>query len=321
MRHPSRRALDPGGPKARPGSIARSQMKHEDAMDRPTDRPCPPPRSDTKPPSFAVPKLACDCHAHIFGPVDKYPYSDNRSFTPPDASPDAFLKMLGALGIERMVVVQASCYGTDNRRTVDAIAEIGLHRARGVAAIDLNTPDETLKQLDRAGIKAARFVTTGAGGPAVEQLPAVARKVAPFGWHIEAYMPSTQWAGLVDIIPTLPTGFVLDHMGGVTTRESENDPGFKAVLKLLESERCWVKLCGYRGSVAGYPYADVTPLARRLAAHAPDRCVWGSDWPHTVVPGIMPDDGLLLDLLAQWIPDAAQRQRILSDNPARLYGF
>jgi predicted TIM-barrel fold metal-dependent hydrolase len=285
------------------------------------DRPCPPPRSDTQKPKFAVPANACDCHAHIFGPVTKYPYSEVRSFTPPDASPDAFLKMLGTVGIGRMVVVQASCYGTDNRRTADAIAEIGLHRARGVAAIDLNTSDETLRALDRAGIKAARFVTTGAGGPAVEALPAVARKVAPLGWHIEAYMPSTQWAEIADVIPTLPTGLVLDHMGGVNANETENDPGLKAILRLLESERCWVKLSGYRNSVAGYPYADVAPLARRLQAAAPDRCVWGSDWPHTVVPGTMPDDGMLLDLLADWFPDAATRQRILVDNPARLYGF
>lgn len=285
------------------------------------DRPCPPPLSETTPPSFAVPKLACDCHAHIFGPADRYPYSKVRSFTPPDAMPDKFLRMHSVLGIERMVIVQASCYGTDNRRTVDAIAEIGPHRARGVAAIDVDTPDATLKELARAGIKAARFVTTGAGGPAVEQLSAVARKVAPLGWHIEAYMPSRQWAELADVVPGLPTGLVLDHMGGVATNETENDPGFRTVLRFLESERCWVKLCGYRNSVAGYPYADVAPLARRLASLAPDRCVWGSDWPHTVVPGTMPDDGFLLDLLAGWIPDEAQRKRILVDNPARLYGF
>lgn len=285
------------------------------------DRPCPPPLSDIRPPSFEVPKNATDCHAHIFGPAGKYPYSAVRSFTPPDALPEAFLRMLGVLGIERMVVVQASCYGTDNRRTVDAIAEIGRDRARGVAAIDVNTTDAELKALDSAGIKAARFITTGAGGPAVAQLPAVAKKVAPLGWHIEAYFPSAQWAELASVIPTLPTSFVLDHMGGVAANETESDPGFKAVLRLLESEHCWVKLCGYRNSVAGYPYADVVPLARRLAALAPDRCVWGTDWPHTVVPGTMPDDGFLLDLLAEWIPDAAQRNRILVDNPARLYGF
>ena len=158
-------------------------------------------------------------------------------------------------------------------------------------------------------------------GAAIEQLSSVARRVAPFGWHIEAYLPGRQWAELADQVAALPVPVVFDHMGGVAANAGENDAGLKTILKLLDSGRCWVKLCGYRASVTGYPYADVVPLARRLAAHAGERCVWGSDWPHIGITGVMPDDGFLLDLLAEWVPDKRLRDRILVDNPAQLYGF
>jgi predicted TIM-barrel fold metal-dependent hydrolase len=281
----------------------------------------PPPLSTTNAPKFAVPKGACDTHAHIFGPESRYPYAANRAYTPPDASIADFLRMLGALGVERSVIVQPSAYGTDNRRTADAVAELGMTRARGVAAIDSNTNTDTIAALDKSGIKAARFITYGSGGAAIEQLASVAQRIAQFGWHIEAYLPGRQWAELASIVETLPTQIVFDHMGGVSANAEENDAGLKAVLKLLDTGRFWVKLCGYRNSVTGYPYTDVAPLARRLAAHAPERCIWGSDWPHIGITEVMPDDGFLLDLLAEWVPDEGLRNRILVDNPAKLYGF
>jgi predicted TIM-barrel fold metal-dependent hydrolase len=219
-----------------------------------------------------------------------------------------------------MVVVQPSVYGSDNRRTVDAVAELGLHRARGVVMVDENVGLADLRRLTDSGMRAARFITTASGGPSLDNLPGVARRVAEVGWHIEMYVPPQLWPELLPIIATLPVPVVFDHLAGLPAGVDAHDPSLRGILELLSSGRHWVKLCGYRNS-AGHPYADVAPLARRFVAEAPDRCVWGSDWPHTSIDGYMPDDGELADLLADWVPDPALRRRILVDNPATLYGF
>lgn len=283
--------------------------------------PCQGPREVTNPPRFAVPALACDCHSHILGPTERYPYVPNRSFTPPDASPEAYLAMLGALGVERMVVVQPSVYGSDNRRTADAVAELGISRARGVAMVGEAVGTAELKALDDAGIRATRFITTAGGGPSLDNLPGVARKVAEFGWHIEMYVPLDTWPKVLPVVATLPVPVVFDHMGGLRADTSENDPLMTEILRLVETGGHWVKLCGYRNSLTGYPYADVATLARRFVDRVPERCVWGTDWPHTAIKGHMPDDGELMNLLEDWAPDAGTRHKILVENPARLYRF
>jgi predicted TIM-barrel fold metal-dependent hydrolase len=229
--------------------------------------------------------------------------------------------MLDTLGIDRMVVVQASVYGSDNRRTVDAVAEIGLDRARGVAMVPGDVSPAELQRLDDAGIRATRFITFARGGPTIDQLPEVAKAVAPFGWHIEMYLPLAQWEQILPIVKDLPVPVVFDHMGGASAGTDDSNPVVKAMLRLLEAERAWVKLTGYRGSLAGHPYSDVRDLCGMFASAVPERCVWGSDWPHTNVEGHMPDDGELLDLLTDWAPDEATRKRILVDNPAKLYRF
>jgi predicted TIM-barrel fold metal-dependent hydrolase len=282
---------------------------------------CQEPKIASRAPRFSVPAGACDCHAHIIGPVEAYPFVGNRSFTPPDASVDAFLGMLSVLGLERMVIVQPSVYGTDNRRTVDAVRTLGSARARGVAMVGAGVTADELRALDDAGIRATRFITTAGGGPSLDELPAVARKVAAFGWHIEMYVPRATLPSVLPIVSTLPVPVVFDHMGGLPADAEANDALLTEILRLLESGRHWVKLCGYRNSVSGHPYGDVMPLARRLIAAAPERCVWGTDWPHTAITGHMPEDAELLDLLADWAPDAAIRYRILVENPARLYRF
>jgi len=245
----------------------------------------------------------------------------DRSYTPPDALPEDYLRMLGTLGIERMVVVQASCYGEDNRRTAAAVRELGLQRARGVAMVGASITEAELQALDDTGIRATRFITTAKGGPSLEQLPAVASKVAPFRWHIEMYLPPAIWPDVLPIVERLPVPVVFDHMGGMMADTSIADPIFRRILWLLESGRCWTKLTGYRPSVAGPPYTDVMPLARHFIEHAQDRCVWGTDWPHTNIEGYMPDDGDLLDQLGEWTADPGVRKKILVDNPATLYGF
>ena len=282
---------------------------------------CQPPRKETKRPRLAVPGLACDCHSHIFGPAAQYPYTSNRSFTPPDALIPEYLAMLNTLGVERTVVVQASVYGSDNRRTASAVKELGLHRARGIAMVDQDVSNETLRALDACGIRGTRFITTVKGGPSLDNLPGVAGKIAEFGWHIEMYVPRHLWQDLFPVLKTLPVPVVFDHMGGLSADTTNEDPDLKGILALLESGKCWVKLCGYRASLTGHPYVDVTPLARRFVTTAPERCVWGTDWPHTTLTGYMPDDGDLMDLLLDWAPDEATRKKILVDNPAVLYGF
>jgi len=282
---------------------------------------CQPPRAVIKKPALKVPPLSCDSHAHVLGPPSKYPYVANRSYTPPDAVPSDFLRMLGVLGMERMVVVQASCYGEDNRRTIDAVQELGVHRARGVVMVGATIDERELQAMHDAGVRATRFITTAKGGPTLDQLKDVAARVAPFGWPIEMYIPISAWPEVLPIVERLPVPVVFDHMGGMMANTPPGDPVFKRIIALLESGRCWTKLTGYRPSVAGPPYADVAPLARYIIAHAPDRCVWGSDWPHTNIEGYMPDDGELLDQLGTWVDDEATLAKILVDNPAALYRF
>lgn len=284
-------------------------------------KPCQPPRAVIKKPSLAVPALACDCHAHILGPPSKYPYVKDRSYTPPDALPSDYLRMLGVLGMERMVVVQASCYGEDNRRAVDAVQELGVHRARGVVMVGADVAERDLAAMHAAGVRATRFITTAKGGPTLDELPEVAARVAPFGWPIEMYIPVTAWPAVLPVVEKLPVPVVFDHMGGMMVDTPRDDPVFRRIIALLESGRCWTKLTGYRPSVAGPPYADVAPLARYFIERAPDRCVWGTDWPHTNLDGRMPDDGELLDQLGTWVDDEATLAKILVTNPARLYGF
>jgi predicted TIM-barrel fold metal-dependent hydrolase len=283
---------------------------------------CQPPRADTRRPVLVALAKSCDSHCHIVGPEARYPVSPDRSFTAPDALTGDYLQMAGALGIERMVIVQPSFYGADNTRTVDAIAELGQHRARGVAMISPGISDAALAELDAGGIRAARFITTAGGGASIADLETVARKVAPLGWHVELYVPPASWPEILPVLERLPVAAVLDHMAALSADLTRNDPAVvKAILRLLDTEKAWVKLCGYRASVVGHPYADVAALARMLIDHAPGRCVWGTDWPHTNIRGYMPDDGDLLDLLLDWAPDEATRKAILVDNPTRLYGF
>lgn len=280
----------------------------------------PSPLQKISKPAFAVPKLSCDCHAHILGPTDRFPLAATRSYDPALTPPPVYLRMLGQLGIERMVVVQASCYGADNRRVVAALDEIGRHRARGVAIVTDTTPEAELKALTDSGVRAARFITTAQGGPTLDKLPAVARRVAPFGWHAEVYVKN--WGALLPLVQDLPIPVVFDHLAGVSADAPADNEVLTAALRLIDRGKAWVKLSGSRNTLTGPPYTDVAKLAQRFVKHAPERCVWGSDWPHVHLEGRpMPDDGVLLNLLQDWAPDEAMRKRILVDNPAKLYEF
>jgi predicted TIM-barrel fold metal-dependent hydrolase len=274
----------------------------------------------TRAPKQQAPALSCDCHFHIFGPFDRFPMDPNRSYTSPPALVADYLAMAETVGLQRMVVVQASIYGTDNAVTLDAIAQFGLHRARGVAVIDDSFDDAALRRMHQQGIRGVRFNMVSGNGTPEDQLEALARRVAPLGWHIQIYADGPKLLAIGGLLAGLPVEVVIDHCGGVKAGLGVQHPQFQALLRLLDSGRAWIKLSHYRASSTGAPFADVEASVKALVAAAPERCVWGTDWPHPQMDPA-PEAGLLLDQLFAWVPDAGVRQKVLVDNPARLYGF
>jgi predicted TIM-barrel fold metal-dependent hydrolase len=275
---------------------------------------------DTRALKQKAPALSTDCHFHIFGPFDRYPMSAERTYTPSEALVPHYLRLAETIGIQRMVVVQASIYGTDNAVTLDAIAQFGLHRARGVVVIDEGFDDAVLKRMHEQGIRGVRFNMVSGNGTPEDQLEALARRVAPLGWHIQVYAEDEKILELESLLARLPVEVVIDHCGGVKAGLGVGHPQFQALLRLLDSGRVWMKLSSYRASSAGAPWTDVAANVRALAAAAPDRCVWGTDWPHPQMDPV-PEAGVLLDQFFAWVPDEAVRRRILVENPARLYRF
>lgn len=279
-------------------------------------------------PKLLAPPGACDCHCHVFGPVDRFPYVAARNYTPPEAPLESYLALMKHLGVERTVIVQPSIHGFDNAVTEDAIACIG-ENARGVAVVDPEIDARELKRLDAAGFRGVRFNLYHKGGSTpLDALEALARKVAPLGWHVQIYMFGKDLVDVGPRIKTLPTEVVIDHLGHFDIRQDTRQAGFRELLRLMEKGRAWVKICPYRFDVTGYPYPKAKPFVLELNEVAPDRLVWGTDWPHPDVPGPvegengeMPDDGKLLDALSAWFDDKAVIERILAENPARLYAF
>lgn len=287
--------------------------------------PCAPPDFAPRKPRFALAPLACDCHAHILGPASRYPYSSERVYTPPDCLAGDYRAMLATLGVERAVLVQPSVYGADNTVMLQALREAG-PAFRAVAVVDRSVGDDALDSLHAAGVRGVRInvvdVKEGQGTLPLAQLRSLARRIARLGWHMELLAHVDELAGLDQDLADFPVDVVFGHLGYMRTDKGIDAPGYQGLLRLMQRGRCWVKLTGpYRISGGAMPHADVTPFARALLCAAPDRVVWGSDWPHVMVKGPMPNDGDIADLLLDWIPDEDLRRRVLVDNPARLYGF
>lgn len=283
--------------------------------------PCQAPLAEVRPPAFAIPDLACDTHAHVIGAPERYRMVPDRSYTPPPASEAAYLNMLGALRMTRGVLVQISVYGTDNRCMLETL-HAHPQRLRGVAVVEPEISDADLETLAAAGVCGVRINVLFRGGMPMDALERLAARIAPLGWHVQLLMDARDLTELGDRIARLPVDVVFDHMGHVPVGAGTGHEGFQRLMRLMRDGKAWAKLSGaYRVSAEGAPFHDTLPFARVLAEAAPDRCLWGSDWPHVAVPGPMFDTGDLLDLLPLWVPDAALRQRILVDNPARLYRF
>lgn len=279
---------------------------------------CAPALDVTGTPTWRAPPGSCDAHFHIFGPYERFPLDPARPYTPPPATIPHYRSMADKLGLTRFIVVQASVYGTDNRVTLDAVDQFGQANARAVVVIDDSTDDAALRAMHQAGARGVRFNAHTGNGTPVELLGTLARRIAPLGWHIQVYSKGAAMLELLPVLADLPVPVVLDHMAGALAADGPDGPVITAVLRLLESGRAWVKLSGYRSSAA--PWTDIAPLARRYIAAAPERCLWGTDWPHTQItdPAAMLDDAMLLDWLADWAGEA-DRQRILVENPGRLY--
>lgn len=273
-------------------------------------------------PRLAAPAETTDCHFHIFGPATRYPYVADREYTPPDALPAACCHLFHTLGIARAVLVQPSVYGSDNRRQLEAAPRLGVP-ARAIVVIPPDTPDKELARLQEDGVRGVRFILAHTGGLPLGDLERLSARVKDMGWHIQLLLRPDHLVELEPRLAKLPSDFVIDHMGFIRPAEGGlEQPAFRALLRLLRGGRCWVKLSGaYRLSAEAPPYRDLIPSARALVEARPDRLLWGSDWPHAIFKGRMPNTTDLFDLLIDWVPDEKARRCILVDNPARLFGF
>ena len=285
-------------------------------------RPVPGPDATIVPLNLDVPAGAVDCHMHIFGPAARFPYWPGRDYTPPDCTMAMYAAMTQAVGIARTVVVQPSVYGTDNRCTEDAVRRFG-RQGRGVAVLDAAVTAGELRRLDAVGFRGTRFNLLNAGGAKLDEMDRLAPRLAELGWHIQVFAQARRIAELAERLAGLPTEVVIDHIGLADPAGGLEQAGFQALLRLLEGGRAWVKISGaYRVDQGGNPWPAATPFATRLIQAAPERVVWGTDWPHpNVDAGAMPNDGDLMNLLGAWAGDAATLRRILVENPERLYGF
>jgi len=282
-----------------------------------------PPDPHTRTPKLAPPPLACDAHCHVFGPAEKFPYAPDAPYCPPDAPFERLQKLHETLRIERAVIVHASCHGADMRVTLDAIARSN-GRYRGTAIIDDSYGDREFQKMHEGGIRGVRFnfVKHLGGRPDLAFFRNTTEKVRSLGWHLILHLDSNDLVELKDLFMKLPVPIVIDHMGRVKAGDGLEQQPFKTLLEFMKNENCWVKLCGAeRVSSKGPPFSDAVPFARALIETAPDRILWGTDWPHPNVGKHMPNDGDLVDLFALMAPEPALQHKILVDNPARLYGF
>lgn len=290
-------------------------------------------------PAFTPPPGSCDSHTHVFPDPAKFPFWSGRIYTPPIATAEDLLTLQKAMKFDRVVIVQPSVYGTDNSATLDGIRQLGPARARGVAVIGPSTTPKELDAMAEGGIRGIRanLETGGVTDPEAAKriLAAAVKQIEGRGWHLQVYASLPLITKIKDDFGALPVPVVFDHFAGATAAQGVDQEGFSSVVDLVKSGKAYVKISGaYRASRGGAPdYPQVAAFAKALVAANADRIVWGTDWPHPdsypipqrkptdIAPALDVDDGRLLNILAEWIPDAATRQKVLVDNPARLYGF
>jgi D-galactarolactone isomerase len=276
--------------------------------------------SGTEAPRLKAPANACDCHMHFYN--SRYPVAPTATLRPPDAGVRDYRLLQKRIGTTRNVIVQPSTYGTDNSCTLDTMAQIG-PTARAVTVVDTTVSDEELKRLDALGVRGIRFNLVQAGATSIEMVEPLSKRVNNLGWHVQIHMLASQIVQIEDLLRRLPSPIVFDHLGRITQPAGTIHPGFRVIRKLLDKGNTWVKLSGaYHDSKVGSPtYSDVSEIAQAYVQAAPERMLWGTDWPHPTQKTAKPDDAALLDLLLDWAPDESTRHRILVENPEVLYGF
>jgi 2-pyrone-4,6-dicarboxylate lactonase len=281
-------------------------------------------------PRFKLPAGAVDAHCHVFGPGNVFPYAPERKYTPCDASKEQLFALRDHLGFDKNVIVQATCHGSDNRALVDAL-KASNGKAKGVATVNRNVTDAELQEMHAAGVRGTRFnfVKRLADFTPRDVLLEIANRIAPLGWHVVIYFEAVDLPELYDFFTALPTTVVVDHMGRPDVTKPVDGPEFELFVKMMrEHSNIWSKVsCPERLSVSGpkalngeqHAYADVVPFAKRLVEEFPDRVLWGTDWPHPNLKDHMPDDGLLVDYIPQIATTPTLQQKLLVDNPTRLY--
>ena len=274
-------------------------------------------------PAYRPPPGAVDAHCHVFGPGDLFPYAPERKYTPCDASKSQLFALRDHLGFSRNVLVQATCHGADNRATLDAIKH-STGKAKGVASVKPSVTDEELDALNDGGIKGVRFnfVKRLVDPIAPDVLSELVKRINKYGWHIVIYFEAPDLPDLFDFISSIDTTVVVDHMGRPDLSEPIDNAGFSLFLKLMaQNDHVWSKVtCPERLSLTGPPaYDDFIPFASKVVEEFPDRVLWGTDWPHPNLKSHMPDDAWLVDMIPRIAPSADLQQRMLVDNPMRLY--
>ena len=280
------------------------------------------PDPNPKKPKLKAPPGACDTHIHLFGPAAKYPFAPDSPYTSRDALPETLFALQDKLGLSTAVVVSPGGYGRNTAMLADVLAKHP-RRLRGIALMRDDTPPAEYARLTKLGVRGLRMMSAKRGAHVPHLNREVAARAHEHGWHVQFYPHGTDIVEYADKLLALKNPIVLDHFASIPAAGGAEQPAMKAVLRMLDSGRVWLKLSGpMRCTNENLPYRSMTPLARALVAHAPERMVWGSDWPHVNLDGReMPNDGGLLDVLAEWVPDAAVRNRILAQNANKLYGF
>jgi 2-pyrone-4,6-dicarboxylate lactonase len=271
-------------------------------------------------PRFKLPPGATDAHCHVFGPAAKFPYAPGRRYTPEDAPKEMLRALHDHLGVERSVIVQASCHGSDNAAMLDCIAS-DPKRYRGVAIVDDTFTDKDYDALHAGGVRGVRFnfVKHLGGAPDMAVFDRVMDRIKGRGWHVVLHLDAPNIIPLSPMIRKLPLPFVVDHMGRVPAKDGVDQPPLRALLELSRLENCWIKVCGAE-RISMPPYDAAIPIAHALVQAAPERVLWGTDFPHPNATHEA-DEADLVDLVPQYAPDALAQQRLLVDNPAKLYGF
>jgi 2-pyrone-4,6-dicarboxylate lactonase len=291
-------------------------------MAKDPNKSCLPPDPDPVKPSITLPPGACDAHCHVFGPAAKFPYSADRSYTPPDAPVEALRSLHARLGISRAVIVHASCHGSEMDVTLDAIASSN-GTYRGVAVVEDSITDAELERLHAGGIRGIRFnfVKHLGGVPDLAVFYRLVARIKPLGWHIVLHFDADDIEAQQDLLARIDVPFIIDHMGRVKAGEGLAQRPFQLLLDLYRrNPLAWLKICGAeRVSVGKRPFRDAVPFAQALVAIDASRILWGTDWPHPNISKDMPNDGELVNLLGEICPDAAVRKTILVDNPTRMY--